>query len=529
MTDRSRLFEDSSPRAELSGVLLESVEEILREPIEETDFARALDRARQLAHVTTPDRSQPRRRLSPNHTLERIQSMIRTHKRLTVAAVAALAALAAGLIVYVAVVSSPASAYALEQTAEANDHITSCHVRITPAPRDSISEAWAQFSAGGVAIRVRADLPNTGEGPYVVLISGERCDVWFKAKNSHLVMHIDDFVTRFTNNRDFCDPKRAFEKLLADEKAGKVQVATHEPAEAGQPVMLTVTAKDSPDSRDAYEVNPVTKLVERVVHYCRRGDKWERESQREYLDYNKEIDPAVFKLDTPKDIVTIDQFNQEVGLPKGRLSDNEIACKVVRAYFEAMIAGDYAKASKMYSGFPVEKLAAEKDWCHYTRIISVGAPKSDAKYGRVIRVPIRVEWEVTKPIPPRIVFTSPTVRIADTEKATKAVRRFYEALIAQDYNKATRISQEVGMVDENFLPAEEIENLKKAFEENSVKVSRIIEIGKPAPHPESGCTEVPIRVELRVSTKMGKDSKEFSPMVSPVMRQPGRWGICGGI
>jgi hypothetical protein len=46
--------------SELSGVLLESVEEILREPIDEKDLARALDRARQVANAT-PLR---RRRLS---------------------------------------------------------------------------------------------------------------------------------------------------------------------------------------------------------------------------------------------------------------------------------------------------------------------------------------------------------------------------------------------------------------------------------------------------------------------------------
>jgi len=38
--------EDSPVRAKLSGVLLESVEEVRREPIAKQDLARALDRAR---------------------------------------------------------------------------------------------------------------------------------------------------------------------------------------------------------------------------------------------------------------------------------------------------------------------------------------------------------------------------------------------------------------------------------------------------------------------------------------------------
>ena len=65
---------------------------------------------------------------------------------MTLAAMAAMTALAAGLVVYVTFVSSPTSAYALEQTAEANDRIMSYHIKITPPPRDNISEFWAEFS-----------------------------------------------------------------------------------------------------------------------------------------------------------------------------------------------------------------------------------------------------------------------------------------------------------------------------------------------------------------------------------------------
>lgn len=528
MNRHSHSSEASSALAELSGVLLESVEEVLREPTAENDITRALDRARQLAYLATPDRSMSGRQRSHNHTLERIQSMICTHKRLTVAAMISVTALAVGLLVYAALLSSPTSAYALEQTARANDHIVSYHIKITPPPRDSISEAWVQLSPDGVPIRARGDWLNTAEGPYVVIMSAETCDVWFKAKNCRVMMPSSNLLKQLAAQRERFDPKLAFEKLQANEKAGKVQVATQEPSHEGQPITLTVTSKNLPDFREAYEVDAKTKLVERILLYRRHGAKWEQQSRLEFVDYNKDLDPSTFELDVPKDVITANQLN-EVGLAKGKLSDKEIAVKVVRAYFEAMIARDYAKASKIYSGVSAAKLAEGQDCFHYLRIVSIGEPKRAAEYMSATRVPVTVEFEITKPIPPRICSTSPRVQIADAAMATKAVRTFYEALIAQDYDKAGRIWKEAGMVDDGFLTAGDMKSLKKAFRDNSCRVSRIVEIGKPVQHPESGSTELPIKVEVKVFPKMGKDVKEYFPLVNPVMGQPGRWGICGGI
>ena len=61
--------------------------------------------------------------------------------------------------------------------------------------------------------------------------------------------------------------------------------------------MLTVTSKAAPDRRGIYEVDFETKRVSRVTEYRRSGDQWKQVSQREYLDYNKEIDPKVFQLE----------------------------------------------------------------------------------------------------------------------------------------------------------------------------------------------------------------------------------------
>ena len=84
--------------------------------------------------------------------------------------------------------------------------------------------------------------------------------------------------------------------------------------------------------------------------------------QREYLDYNKEIDPKVFQLEMPKDTITIDEIkNKErsTGLVKGDLTDGEIAAKVAREFFEALIAGNYQKVDELLPAMPAE--SAQKD------------------------------------------------------------------------------------------------------------------------------------------------------------------------
>jgi len=79
------------------------------------------------------------------------------------------------------------------------------------------------------------------------------------------------------------------------------------------------------------------------------------------------------------------------------------------------------------------------------------------------------------------------------------------------------------------MSAEELKDLKAMYELQHVKVSRIVEIGKPLPHPENGSTEVPIKIELEMKMKTGKSIEQMSPCIRPVYGQPDRWGICGGI
>ncbi len=354
------------------------------------ELARSLGPVEQTVLGQQQHQSRVRDDVFDNRFFERIRTMILAHKRLSVAAAATVMALAASVILYVSMFSFSAPAYALEQTVQANKHVTSYHVKITPA--EELGEAWVQLKPDGSPLQARMDGLSPDDGPKVVILSGEKAEVWFKKKNSFAIVRDKDALKELMKMRALFDPKLAFEELQAGQRAGKAQVVTEEPGNKGEPVTLTVTSKAAPDRREVYEVDPKSKLVERVTVYRRHGDQWKQMSQREYLDYNKEISPGVFQLELPKDVFKIDQFHQEIGLAKGGLSDNEIATKVVREFFEALIAKDYKKAGTICSGMPAEKMKEGFGRVKFLRIVEVGKPAAHSET-RSLQVPVKVEWE----------------------------------------------------------------------------------------------------------------------------------------
>jgi hypothetical protein len=358
--------------------------------------------------------------------------------------------------------------------------------------------------------------------------------MWFKDKKTHIFVPEKDILPQVLAMRASCDPKLLFEKLQAAKRAGKVQVASKAPAREGAPITLTVTPKDSPDHRSVCEVNPNTKLVERMFIYRRQGDQWKQEQLWEFLDYNQDIDPKVFHLDLPKDVLTVDQVNRKPGLVKGGLSDEQIAIKVARQFFEALIAEDYDKAGLMYSGMPAARMKEVFGRCKFSRIVEIGKPSPYAA-NHSLQVPVKAECEM----PGKVVnpFTA-SVRTTDAAMARKAVREFFEALRTEDYEKAGRISAATGLLVREWTsvehgkdpkqPQEQMKNLKPEFERGHVKVARLVEIGPPVPRPGSGTMEVPVQVEFQFTGAI-RQVRQFSPFVRPVEGQPDRWEICGGI
>jgi hypothetical protein len=331
---------------------------------------------------------------SRNRFRERMTNMIRTHRRLSGAAAVAVATLAAGLALSISLAPPSARAYALEETTQANDRVTSYHVKITPGAAE-LGEAWVQLNPDGTPMQARMDFLSLSDGAKVVILSKGKAQVWFKRKNSLLLVHAEDALKRIAEMRDLADPRLAFERVQADKAAGKVQVDINQPAKDGEPIVLTVTSKINPDQWQVYLVEPRAKLVEQVTYYRRTGGRWEQVAQRHYLDYNKPIDAKVFQPEIPRDVMVLDWINRKPGLVKGDLTEDEIAKKVVRELFEALIAGDYNKAGLICEGVPGEKMKERCGHFKYLRIIEIGRPApAPNPLLEALRVPVKVEIEI---------------------------------------------------------------------------------------------------------------------------------------
>ena len=410
-------FDVPPATGELQGVLRRAVDTMRAVPPPAVDFGAWQNQSSVLVG------------LSNNHFFEMVKNMILTHKRQSAAAAAMVTALAASLILYVFLFTSSRPAYALEQTAQANDHVTSYHTKIIPPVPEGrakgVGESWVQLNPDGTVLRARVDrFPINGDGnDRVTFGSKDRVEFWHKAKNIRVICIDKDMIKRgldeFMKSRALFDPKLAFEQLQADEKAGKVQVATKEPVKEGEPITLTVTSNDKPDRRQVYEIDPKTTLVQRVIEY-RGGGQWQQVSERDYLDYNKEIDPKVFQPELPKDVITIDQSKIDlgkIGLPQGNLTDDQIATKVAKEFFEALIAGDYQKAGQLDGELQGQdfKKRLEREQIKFLRVVEIGSPFHDARYPREVNVPVKVEVEIKgkKTVEEKKLFVGPVAKHSD--------------------------------------------------------------------------------------------------------------------
>lgn len=106
--------------------------------------------------------------------------------------------------------------------------------------------------------------------------------------------------------------------------------------------------------------------------------------------------------------------------------------------------------------------------------------------------------------------------LSDEEVAVEVARRFFTALMAEDYAAAGQFFEGV--------PAEKI---REIF--GPIKVLRIISIGPAGPHsiPETKGLAVPCVVEIQKDGQISEWKLDFG--VRQVYNQPGRWTIFGGI
>ncbi len=319
-------------------------------------------------------------------------TMLRRYKgRLSLAAAAA-AMIIVGVLAVTLLYRSVPTAYALEQTIEANRMVRTIHLKAEPAGQ-GISDAWAQFDDDGNLLLLRMDFPQTIDGPKVVIWQKDKAEVWFKAKKLAAVFAAPDILAKLPEA--FFDPWLTMERLDRAAAEAKAQIEIVEPSAEGERVRVIATYLDPSGVRKIYLVHPETKLLEQVDMYKLEGGEYEFVGRVMFLEYNEPIDPAIFALDLPADITRIDQTTQQVGLLKGDLSDEEIAVEVVRQFFEALIAEDYGKAGRLVEGIPAAKMREVYGKINFVRIVSLGTPTPHPNpKTRFLCVPCEVEIEV---------------------------------------------------------------------------------------------------------------------------------------
>ena len=307
---------------------------------------------------------------------------------------AAAAAIMAAAGLWMAVGRPGGPAYAIEDTLAANRALRSFHIRIEPSG-DGIGEAWAQLDGRGALVRLRMDFPATEDGPKVVVWEADRALVWLQAKKSAVAVRERGLLEQFPRMMSLFDPKMAMEELSLAISRGKASLGACRPSSDGNSISLTVAYQDQPGRMDLFKVDARSKLVLEVERRQVKDGAETVVSRREYLDYNLAADPATFDLDLPPEVLRVDQAGQEVGLARGDLTDDQVAVKVAREFFEALIGRDYASAGNLLGGLPAEKVRDLFGRMDFLRIVSIGQPRLHPdRRTQFLQVPCQVELEV---------------------------------------------------------------------------------------------------------------------------------------
>jgi hypothetical protein len=326
---------------------------------------------------------------------------------------AAAAVIIVGVILTVTIWDPTTStAYALEQTIQANHSVRYLRIKDFKKGKEEPKEFWLEFDEQGGVKNIRAHMPEW-ESPYdgakEVIWRQGKATIWFKKKKTLMTIRDKRFAEKMSQAVYLFDPKLARKRFFEMEKLGLVKIEIEEPSKKTEPIIVTATY--SPEckefgllaDRTVLFVDQATKLVTSLESYrLSEGRDYELIGWTELYDYNQRIDPAVFVLDDlPSDLTQIDQTIQDIGLEQGNLSDEEIAVKVVREFYEALIAKDYAKAGRIYGGVPATKMEDRFKNLKIVRIISIGEPKphpTPRVGGLMVTCKLEIEKDGTKSV-----------------------------------------------------------------------------------------------------------------------------------
>lgn len=317
---------------------------------------------------------------------------------------------------------SVSTAYAIEQTIQANHGINYLHVKsYDPSHEEPKEEIWVEFDPTGQVRNMRAYVPewasSVESGPVVMVWKEGRTQVWIKKKNVFVVTADKSLAKQALRMAENVDPKLTVERLSSVQTDAKIKIDINQPSNKTEPIVITSTWVPDPDklydeqelyrrlnsstglppnTRGMLFIDQATKLVTSSQLYLLKKDGYQLVSMLEYYDYNQPIEPKMFTLDdeVPANAMRIDQTTREVGMVQGNLNQEEVVVEVARQSFQALIDKDYAKAGRLLEGMSAEQMRERSGKTDFIRIISIGKPTSHPMpASRCMRVPCEIEVE----------------------------------------------------------------------------------------------------------------------------------------
>ena len=268
---------------------------------------------------------------------------------------------------------STPSAYAFEQTVEAMKGKRSFHIQTYFQQRRK-DEFWAQFDEEGKLVRFRQEEDGGPKGPMITLWEDKIMNRYYPSCGVQEMTLMKNSGGGLEGLEEF-DPETIVQEIQALVENGNAIMEIQDPPRYADRMTIRVTRTDGKPLKRTLVVDPETKFVVRVDDY------WGREGERavhhgiEVLEYNKAIDPRLFKPDFPEGTILMDQVTQEVGMAQGDMPPEEFAVEIVRAAMTAWAEGDYARARKLCGGVEARLLTERfKDMQPVGRI-SIGKPE----------------------------------------------------------------------------------------------------------------------------------------------------------
>jgi hypothetical protein len=173
--------------------------------------------------------------------------------RITKFAAAAAIAIVAVLSVSVFFKSVP-TAFGIEQVIDAYNNIRFLHVKEIRPERKNPNEFWIKSDEQGRVVKARYYLPETEDGIKLIVWTPEGTEHWAKSKKRFFIYQTKRIEGWMQSLMERCQPKLVMQKLLEDQKAGKVGIDTHKPA------VIVATYKTDP-KKEIYYINQETDFI----------------------------------------------------------------------------------------------------------------------------------------------------------------------------------------------------------------------------------------------------------------------------